>query len=194
MKMGSVCGRDVVFVDRNWGSLYYWAMIKKIVTLGAEVLGDVSQNVEKFDEELAQLVEDMFDTLEANPGVGLAGPQIGVLKRVFVVELDDKVRRVFINPQISAMSGNEIAYEEGCLSIPGIWFDVLRPESVTIYAYDEKGKPFHIDADGLLARVIQHEYDHLDGRLFIDRINGADHDRLVKKYEHKTLFAKRKKK
>jgi len=102
-------------------------------------------------------------------GVGLAAPQVGVLLRLFVVTADDGVRRVFINPRITAMSETIVTKEEGCLSIPGIFGDVPRPEAVTVQAQDARGRRFTLEADGMLARVIQHENDHLEGVLYLDR-------------------------
>ena len=106
--------------------------------------------------------------IDAN-GVGLAGPQAGISKRIFVIIADDEVRRVFINPQIISTSAELCDYEEGCLSIPGVYENIKRPAKVTVQAFNEKGRPFTLEADGLLARIIQHENDHLDGHVFIDR-------------------------
>ena len=102
-------------------------------------------------------------------GVGLAAPQIGKSIRMFVAMADDDVKRVFINPQIIKTSEEVSDYEEGCLSIPQVYESITRPTRVTIQALNEKGRPFTLEADGLLARIIQHEYDHLDGILYIDR-------------------------
>lgn len=158
-------------------------MIKEIVTLGSEMLGQKAHPVTEFSDDIRKLVRDMFDTLAANPGIGLAGPQVGEMKRLFVIKLDDGVERVFINPEITATSADTSVYEEGCLSIPGLWHDVTRSRAVSVFAYDENGKPFNLDADGLLARCIQHEFDHLEGKLFIDRIGDEERERMVRLYE-----------
>lgn len=141
----------------------------KILQLGDPVLREKSQPVTEFNDELKSTISEMFDDMIKANGVGLAAPQVGILKRFFVIISDDDVRRVFINPQIIATSTELCPYEEGCLSIPGIYEEIMRPKSVTVQAMNEKGKSFTLEADGLLARIIQHEYDHLDGMLYIDR-------------------------
>lgn len=156
--------------------------------LGSDILEKTSNPVEVSSDETRRLVEDLFDTLETCPGIGLAGPQIGVLKRVFVIKLDDGVRRAFVNPQITGTSPETVQYEEGCLSIPDVWCNVVRPVRVSVFAYDENGKPFNLDADGILARCIQHEYDHLEGRLFIDHTASEERERLVRRFEKKQLL------
>lgn len=141
----------------------------KIYKLGEEVLREKAEPVAEVTDEIRKLTDDMFEAMIAADGVGLAGPQVGRPIRLFVVIADDNVRRVFINPQIIATSEELSDYDEGCLSIPGVWESIKRPAKVTVQALNENGKPFTLEADGLLARVIQHEYDHLDGILFIDR-------------------------
>ncbi len=164
----------------------------EILQLGNEVLRQKSEPVTEFNEELQNLVADMFDTMEASKGVGLAGPQVGILKRIFVLEADDEIRRVFINPQIISTSQEVCDYEEGCLSIPNVWENITRPEKVTVQAFDEKGKLFTLDADGLLARIIQHENDHLDGILYIDRGDKDFREQTVKQFELKAQRRKQK--
>ena len=149
--------------------LFYNLIYMKVLTLGDEVLRQKSLPVEEVNQEISALADEMFETMIAADGVGLAAPQIGKLLRMFVVIADDDVRRVFINPQIISTSTETGDYEEGCLSIPGIYEKINRPLKVTVQAVNEKGKPFTLEADGLLARIIQHEYDHLDGILYIDR-------------------------
>ncbi len=141
----------------------------KIYKLGEEVLREKAEPVAEVTDEIRKLTDDMFEAMIAADGVGLAGPQVGRPIRLFVVIADDNVRRVFINPQIIATSEELSDYDEGCLSIPGVWESIKRPAKVTVQALNENGRPFTLEADGLLARVIQHEYDHLDGILFIDR-------------------------
>ena len=125
------------------------------------------------DETLRRLVQDLRDTMKACSGAGLAANQVGVLQRVFVVDvpLDDEERAAFalVDPVIVSRSGSQRA-EEGCLSIPGVWEDVTRSQSIRITGLDELGEPVEIEADGYLARAIQHEVDHLDGVLFVDRL------------------------
>lgn len=144
-------------------------MILDIVKLGEESLRQTSIPVAEVNDEIKQLAEDMFDTMIEADGVGLAAPQIGKNIRMFVLIADDDVRRVFINPQIIKTSEETGPYDEGCLSIPQVYETIERPLRVTVQAINEKGKAFTLDADGLLARIIQHENDHLDGVVFIDR-------------------------
>ncbi len=143
----------------------------KIYKLGEEVLRKKCEAVDpaKIDDKMRALFNDMFETMDAANGVGLAAPQVGIAQRFFVVTSDDGVRRVFINPQIIATSEELVDYEEGCLSIPGFSENIRRPSKVTIQALDENGRRFTLDADGLLARIVQHENDHLDGIVYIDR-------------------------
>ena len=143
----------------------------RITKLGEEILRQVSEPVkpEEINDELRAFIDEMFETLIEADGVGLAGPQACISKRLFVVIADDEVRRVFINPQIIKTSSEVSDYDEGCLSIPQVYETISRPAKITVQALNEKGKPFTLEADGLLARIIQHENDHLDGKLFIDR-------------------------
>lgn len=144
-------------------------MILEVTKLGEEILRKKAEPVPEINDEIRELAENMFETMIENNGVGLAGPQVGKSLRMFVVIADDNVRRVFINPQIIKTSTELAEYDEGCLSIPQVYETITRPAFVTVQAYNEKGKPFVLDADGYLARIIQHEYDHLDGILYIDR-------------------------
>ncbi len=144
-------------------------MILDVVKLGQDILREKSEPIPEVTDEIRTLAEDMFETMIATEGVGLAGPQIGKNIRIFVAIADDDVRRVFINPQIIKTSEELSDYDEGCLSIPQVYETIRRPAKVTVQAINEHGKPFTLEADGLLARIIQHEYDHLEGILFIDR-------------------------
>ena len=144
-------------------------MILDVVKLGQDILREKSEPIPEVTDEIRTLAEDMFETMIATEGVGLAGPQIGKNIRIFVAIADDDVRRVFINPQIIKTSEELSDYDEGCLSIPQVYETIKRPAKVTVQAINEHGKPFTLEADGLLARIIQHEYDHLEGILFIDR-------------------------
>ncbi|MBP5754148.1 MAG: peptide deformylase [Treponema sp.] len=141
----------------------------EIVHLGNPVLREKSLPVEEVNDEIRSMISEMFDLMIEAQGVGLAAPQVGKLLRMFVVISDDDVRRVFINPQIIKTSSEVSDYDEGCLSIPQVYETITRPVKVTVQAMNENGKVFTLDADGLLARIIQHEYDHLEGILYIDR-------------------------
>jgi len=118
--------------------------------------------------EINKLVAGMIATMTEINGIGLAAPQVGASLRIFTVNVEEKIS-VFINPEVKDFSNDKIPFEEGCLSVPKVWGPVVRPKKLTIKALDENGKPFKIRAKGLLARVIQHEMDHLDGTLFIDK-------------------------
>ncbi|MBQ1709686.1 MAG: peptide deformylase [Treponema sp.] len=144
-------------------------MLLRITKLGEEILRQKAQPVEEINDEIRQLANDMLETMIDADGVGLAAPQVGRSIRMFVIMADDDVKRVFINPQIIKTSNEVGPYDEGCLSIPQVYETIVRPLQVTVQAYDENGKRFTLDADGLLARCIQHENDHLDGVLYIDR-------------------------
>ena len=144
-------------------------MLLRITKIGEEILRQKAQPVEEINDENRQLANDMLETMIDADGVGLAAPQIGRSIRMFVIMADDDVKRVFINPQIIKTSNEVGPYDEGCLSIPQVYETIVRPLQVTVQAYDENGKRFTLDADGFLARCIQHENDHLDGVLYIDR-------------------------
>jgi peptide deformylase len=147
--------------------------VLKVVTYGNEILRTPAREVHKISSKIQKLVDDMFDTMYANNGVGLAAPQVGYDYRIFVIDdAGDKERprpRVFINPKIVKKCGAVNSYE-GCLSFPDVYINVRRCENVIVRAKDLRGKPFEVEATcgSLLARAIQHEYDHLEGNLFID--------------------------
>lgn len=140
-----------------------------IRTFGDPALRQRAREVEKVSRAHRQLIKDMVETMREAPGVGLAGPQIGVLERVFVYEVEDDLGALF-NPRLVERSDEKVSEEEGCLSLPGLAYDVERSLTVTVEGLDEKGRPVRIEAKGLLARVFQHEIDHLDGVLFVDRL------------------------
>lgn len=159
-----------------------------VVTLGStyeEILHKQAATVANIDERIVRLTQEMIDSLVYHKGIGLAGPQVNEQLRLFVTHANDDIPRVFINPEIIMTSNDTVPYEEGCLSVPGVYADVMRPAEITIQAWNEKGRPFTLDAEGLLARVIQHEYDHLRGRLFIDKLNEKKRERLMKIYNRK---------
>jgi peptide deformylase len=153
-----------------------------IITYGNSLLRKKSEQVVKVDADLQALIKDMFETLAREKGVGLAAVQVGHLLRVFITNATKDKPRVFINPEIIETSIEEDLYEEGCLSIPGINSDVTRPFGVKVQAYNEKERPFTLTCEDLLARVIQHEYDHLNGVLFIDRLNPGLKQELITVY------------
>ncbi len=155
----------------------------EVLHLGDETLRKKALPVEEITDETRALVAEMFETMEREEGVGLAAPQIGRSIRLFVVKADDGVERAFINPQIVATSQETCVFEEGCLSIPKYYEEVERPERITIQARNEKGRRFTLDAEGFLARVIQHEYDHLEGILFIDRIAPTKKAKIEQKFQ-----------
>ena len=129
-----------------------------------------------------QLFDDMFETMYEAPGIGLAASQVDVHRRFMVIDVtEDKSRPlVFVNPEISAREGEQV-YQEGCLSVPGIYADVTRSDSITVSALDRHGTPFTIEADGVLAVCIQHEMDHLDGKLFVDYLSPLKREMVRKK-------------
>jgi peptide deformylase len=157
----------------------------EILTLGNETLKMKAAPIADLNDDVFRIAADMLEAMKEGRGIGLAGPQVGLLMRLFVIQLDRDQARVFINPSIVQTSEELTEYEEGCLSVPGMYADVIRPAEVRVQAWNERGRPFTIDADGLLARVILHEYDHLEGTLFIDRLSTMKRDRLVGMYEKK---------
>ena len=154
-----------------------------IITLGDEQLRKHSIVVPDIDGQVHELIAQMFESLRAYKGVGLAAVQVGNLYRLFITEVAGDKPRVFVNPEIVETSLEQGVFEEGCLSIPGVEADVVRPLRVRVQAWNEKGRPFSLDAEEMLARVVQHEYDHLNGVLFIDRIDPKKRERLVKQYK-----------
>ena len=151
-----------------------------------------SEPIKAIDKPLRALVDDMFETMYAAPGIGLAAIQIGVPQRLVTLDLakkdDPKDPRVFINPEVVWSSDDTSTYEEGCLSIPEYYEEVTRPLAVKVKYLDLDGKPQEIEASGLLATCLQHEIDHINGVLFIDHISKLKRDRIVKKF---TKAAKR---
>jgi peptide deformylase len=149
----------------------------KVYKLGDRVLRQPAKRVNKINGEIRQLAIEMLQTMYSNDGIGLAAPQVGVNKQVIVIdiELKDETKPplILINPEIKAMGGAIVVGEEGCLSIPEVFLDVQRPDEVTVVYRDEEGKPQKLVTDGLLARVIQHEMDHLNGVLFVDRVQNS---------------------
>jgi peptide deformylase len=145
-------------------------------------LHTVAKPVAAVDARIRKLVDDMAETMYAAPGIGLAATQVNVHERVIVIDISEThdALRVLINPEIVAQSGREES-EEGCLSVPGVFDTVTRAERVTVRALDREGKPFELDADGLLAVCIQHEMDHLLGKVFVDYLSNLKRNRIKAK-------------
>ena len=156
-----------------------------IVKIGDEVLREKCKPVTEFDSALHMLLDAMYETLENADGIGLAAPQVGVDKRFFIVSLPDGTKKEFINPEITGYSVEKNPYDEGCLSVPGVYHEVVRPSKVVVTAKDADGVEFTMKASGLMARVIQHEYDHLDGVLFVDRLSEDEKKKVIRAYEKK---------
>ena len=153
-----------------------------------------SQAVEAFDQELSGIVAGMFERMYASKGVGLAAPQVGLKKRILVLNAtgEPKDEIVLVNPRILEKSGPMTRFEEGCLSFPGIYAEVERPESCRVQAFRVDGTPFEQDYGGFTSRIVQHEYDHLEGVLLVDRMSPAD--KLKNKAALEELVAKFKRK
>ena len=157
------------------------------------MLRQISTPVDKVDDELRALIKDMFETMYAAPGIGLAAVQVGVPKRLLVMDLQEpedpddpeskpvKEPRVFVNPEILSHSDHEVPYTEGCLSVPDQYAEVMRPEKIRAAWQDADGKAHEAEMDGLLAVCLQHEMDHLEGVLFIDHLSRLKRDMVLKK-------------
>ena len=161
-------------------------MIRPILRYGERDLHGRAAEVTAFDDDLQRLVDDMIETMYAAPGIGLAAPQIGVPLRVIVIDLslgrkgDDLI--VMANPEFVSRDGTQLE-EEGCLSAPGFNATVVRPAKAVVKGMDRRGEPITIEAEGLLARAFQHELDHLDGVVFIDRLRGIKRDLIVRRIQ-----------
>ncbi len=161
----------------------------EIVTLPDPVLRKISTPVERIDEEMRKLADDMLETMYDAPGVGLAAIQVGIPLRLVVIDVADEdegeKRKPFIlfNPEIVRLGEETRLHEEGCLSIPDVRIEIERPAELTLRYLDEKGKQQEIDADGLLATAIQHEVNHLDGKLIIDFLSSLKRDMVVRKFK-----------
>jgi peptide deformylase len=167
---------------------------REILILPDKRLRQVSDPVKKIDASVRKLVEDMFETMYAAPGVGLAAVQIGTPKRVLTMDLSKKDEpknpQVFINPEIVWFSPEKRIYEEGCLSIPEFYGEVERPAQVKVKYLDVDGEAREVEANGLLATVLQHEIDHLNGILIIDHMSKLKRDRVIKKFAKAAKAAK----
>jgi peptide deformylase len=169
--------------------------IREILTLPDPRLRAVADPVDGIDEEVRKLAGDMLETMYAAPGVGLAATQLGVMRRIVVMDLskDDEPKNpiVMVNPEILKFADETVETEEGCLSIPEIFYEVERPAAVTVRYTDLEGKVQERDATDRLAICVQHELDHLDGVLYIDYLSRLKRDRVVKKFEKAERLSKK---
>ncbi len=149
----------------------------KVHTMGDQVLRQPAKRVSKVNDDIRQLIRDMLQTMYSMDGIGLAAPQVGINKRIIVVDPQPDKEfappMALINPEVKDVDGTEVTGQEGCLSIPGVYCDVIRPDGIIVSFKDETGRPRTIKTDGLLSRVIQHEIDHLNGVLFVDLVDNA---------------------
>ncbi|MFC4698810.1 peptide deformylase [Glaciecola siphonariae] len=166
--------------------------VLQVLTFPDERLRTVAAPVEKVDDSIKKLIDDMFDTMRDERGIGLAATQVDVHKRVVVMDVseDHSEPLVFINPEITQKDGSTVS-EEGCLSVPNNYAKVDRAERIKVKALDKNGEPFELEADGLLAICIQHELDHLQGKLFVDYLSSLKRERIRKKLEKEARLAAR---
>lgn len=161
-----------------------------IITLPDPILRTQSSAVEQVDDDMRRLIDDMLETMYDAPGIGLAAIQVAVPKRLLVVDVTDKDEErnpiAMINPEIVRLGDQGRVYEEGCLSIPDVLVDIERPSTVTVRYIDREGKPQELNAEGLLATAIQHEMDHLDGKLIIDFLSRLKRDMVVRRFKKQT--------
>lgn len=158
-------------------------MIHPIVTHPDPRLREASQPVQSFDDELSRLIDDMFETMYDADGIGLAAVQIGVLSRVAVMQVEDNPKRVMVNPTYQVL-GEPMTLEEGCLSVPGVRDQTKsRSDRVYVWALDRNGEPYEFEAEGLEAACVQHECDHMDGHLYLDRLSTLRRRRVLKRYD-----------
>ncbi|MBY5771105.1 MULTISPECIES: peptide deformylase [Rhizobium] len=160
--------------------------IKPLIILPDPVLRQLSKPIERVDSDLQRLADDMLETMYDAPGIGLAAIQIGVPRRMLVIDIsregEERQPQVFINPEVLTSSDERSVYEEGCLSIPDYYAEVERPATVSVKYLDRNGKEQTVEADGLLATCLQHEIDHLNGVLFIDYISRLKREMVIKKF------------
>ncbi|MBS5282519.1 MAG: peptide deformylase [Clostridiales bacterium] len=145
--------------------------VRQIRTIGDEILTKKCKPVKEMTDRTLELIEDMFETMYEANGVGLAAPQIGILKQIVTIDVEDGNQYVLINPEILSSEGEQTGYE-GCLSVPGKSGIVTRPERVKVRAYNERMEPYELEGEGLLARAICHECAHLEGQLYVDLVEG----------------------
>jgi len=168
-------------------------MIRPILKYGETVLHEKARSVDGVTTDVERLIDDMIETMYAAPGVGLAATQVGVPLRIFVVDIsvgrDPKGLIVMVNPEFVERDGMQLE-EEGCLSVPGFNATVVRPSHVVVKGLDRSGTEQQVEGSGLLARAFQHEMDHLDGTLFVDRLRGIKRDLIVRKIRKLTRAGK----
>ena len=159
-------------------------MLRPILRLGDSILSETARPVEAITPEIETLIDDMIETMYAAPGIGLAAPQVGVALRIFVLDLlvgrDPAALHVMVNPEFVERDGMQLE-EEGCLSVPGFTSTVARPKRVVVRGLNRHGESQTLEGTGLMARAIQHEVDHLNGCLFVDRLRGISRDLIVRK-------------
>ncbi len=163
--------------------------VREILIIPDKRLRSIAEPVTKIDEEIKSLIDDMFDTMYDALGYGLAAPQIGVMKRIIVMDDADKKKNekpnpiTMINPEITYFSDEKRSYEEGCLSIPEFLANIERPDNIVVKYQTIDGEIIERKADGLLATIIQHEVDHLNGKLLIDYLSRLKRERVIKKFQ-----------
>jgi len=159
-------------------------VLRPILRLGDSILSEPARHVEAITPEIEALIDDMIETMYAAPGIGLAAPQVGLSLRIFVLDIsmgrDPAALHIMINPEFVERDGMQLE-EEGCLSVPGFLATVARPKRVVVKGLNRQGDEHRIEGTGLMARAIQHEIDHLNGCLFVDRLRGISRDLIVRK-------------
>ena len=168
-------------------------MLRPILRLGDSILSETARPVEVITPEIETLIDDMIETMYAAPGIGLAAPQVGVALRIFVLDLsvgrDPAALHVMVNPEFVERDGMQLE-EEGCLSVPGFTSTVARPKRVVVKGLNRQGESQTLEGTGLMARALQHEIDHLNGCLFVDRLRGISKDLIVRKIKKLTKAGK----
>lgn len=148
-------------------------MVYRLVYFGNETLKKIAEKVKNIDQDIIDLIDSMYNVMYKEAGIGLAAPQVDTSKRILTIDIEhmDGPSLALINPEIVAKSDEMVSYDEGCLSLPGLSAEIIRPAEITVKGISPEGKEIRIDADGLFARVLQHEIDHLNGVVFIDHID-----------------------
>ena len=168
-------------------------MLRPILRFGDAILSEAAHPVDVITPDIEQLIDDMIETMYAAPGIGLAAPQVGVGLRIFVLDLsvgrDPAALHVMINPEFVERDGMQLE-EEGCLSVPGFTSTVARPKRVVVKSLNRHGETQTLEGTGLMARAVQHEVDHLNGCLFVDRLRGISRDLIVRKIKKLTKAGK----